>query len=164
MMYKVKIWRDMQFFWVLVFALTGHAALAQNIPRPAFENDRENFSNAGYVKISWAWEAGNGVEASPVFQLQRSQDPAFTNPKTIYEGQDFASFRSGLENGLYFYRVNATLPGGVTSDWSDPVQVEVQHHSMALTFTLAGLGALVFLITVIIVVQGARRTRTLSSN
>ncbi|MCB0520690.1 MAG: hypothetical protein H6577_22805 [Lewinellaceae bacterium] len=148
----------MQVLWVFLLALMGSAGFGQNTPKPIFENDRENFSNSGYLKLSWTWEAKAGNADAPIFHLQRSQDAAFAHAKTIYKGPDFASFRSGLNNGLYYYRIRAALPDGSTSGWSDPVLVEVKHHSLALTFTLVGLGAVVFLLTVIIVVQGARRT------
>lgn len=158
-MYKNEPLQKMKALVALLLASTATLAMGQGIPRPAFGNDRENFTQSGYIKLSWQWEAP-GVEASPVFRLQRSREVGFAGAATIYEGPDLASFRSGLGNGLYYYRVQAVLPGEVASEWSEPVLVKVKHHSLALTFTLAGLGAAVFLLTAGVVVQGARRTRT----
>ena len=88
-------------------------------------------------------------------------DPAFSDPLVIYRGPDLATFLSGLPDGTFHYRIRAigpeeTAPGR----WSSPVTLEVKHHSLRLAFLLFGLGAVVFLLTVGIVIQGNRRTTT----
>ncbi|PHN06316.1 hypothetical protein [Flavilitoribacter nigricans] len=123
---------------------------------PQFENPPENFTESGYIKLSWEWipgaESANGHE----FELQQAPDAQFSSSTAIYQGQDFATFLSGLKNGDYYYRVRVK-EGGPWSAWSEPTLVRVQHHSLSLAFTLFGLGALVFLLTVGIVVQGNRK-------
>ena len=87
-----------------------------------------------------------------LFELQQAASADFTHARLIYQGPDKASFVSGLEDGTYYFRVRA--PGEA---WSDPLTVHVQHQSLKLAFTLFGLGGIVFLLTVFVVVNGARR-------
>ena len=101
----------------------------------------------GHIRLDWtAKDAG-------VFELEQATDDSFSNAKTIYSGPDLASFISGLRDGMYHYRVRDK--GGA---WSDQLTVEVQHQSLKLAFTLFGIGGVVFLLTVLVVVQGARKS------
>jgi hypothetical protein len=139
----------------LLVLLTIFGLKAYDPEPPQFENSPENLTESGYIKLSWEWMPGDGNSNSYEFELQQALDAQFLTSKPIYQGQDFASFLSGLKNGDYYYRVRVK-EDGPWSEWSDPVMVEVKHHSLSLAFTLFGLGALVFLLTVGIVVQGNR--------
>jgi hypothetical protein len=100
--------------------------------------------------IRLEWLAGE----SQVFELQRSSASEFTDPTTIYRGPDMASVISGLENGHYYFRVR-----GEGEDWSPPLEVVVVHQSLRLAFVLFAIGGLVFILTVSVVVKGAREAR-----
>lgn len=129
---------------------------ANEIAPPKFENPRENTTESGYLKLSWSWIPGDTDLATYEFELQRTQDESFSTSTDIYQGQDYATFLSGLKNGDYYFRVRVDN-GTAVSNWSEPILVRVQHHSLSLAFTLFGLGALVFLLTVGIIVQGNRK-------
>lgn len=139
---------------LVLFTILGLKATPQEPPQ--FENPLENFTESGYVKLSWEWPSGHEDGSKHEFELQQAQDDQFSTFKTIYQGQDFATFLSGLRNGNYYYRVRVK-EGSDMSDWSKPILVEVKHHSLSLAFALFGLGALVFLLTVGIIVQGNRK-------
>jgi hypothetical protein len=64
-----------------------------------------------------------------------------------------ASVISGLENGHYYFRVR-----GDGEDWSPPLEVVVVQQSLRLAFILFSIGGLVFILTVYVVVKGARDT------
>lgn len=101
------------------------------------------------------------------FELQRSRSATFDAVKTIYEGPDLASFRSGLPNGNFFYRVRAVSSNdGVTGAWSQPLKVIVAHQSLTLAFSLAGVGFVVFLAIVVVVLLGVseRGSETISES
>lgn len=139
---------------LVLFTILG---LKANPPEPPqFDNPPENFTESGYIKLSWEWPPGHEDASTHEFELQQAQDDRFSSNTPIYQGQDFATFLSGLRNGDYYYRVRVKQ-GSDWSDWSKPVRVEVRHHSLSLAFTLFGLGALVFLLTVGIIVQGNRK-------
>lgn len=72
----------------------------------------------------------------------------------IYRGPDRASFISGLEDGTYVYRVRAA-----DGEWSDPLTIIVKHQSIRLAKLLFGIGAVVFLLTVAVVVHGTWQTK-----
>jgi hypothetical protein len=107
-------------------------------------------STAGYFTLSWEDEStGN-------FELQRAPNDRFDTPVTLYRGPDKATVVSGLANGDYFYRVR-----GIESNsggWSDPVKVTVAHHPLSRAFLFFTLGAIMFLITITVLIRGARRS------
>lgn len=129
---------------------------AFTVTAPAFENPGEEFTESGYVKLSWIWNAELRAGGDYRFELEQDTEGSFPSPRQIYQGQDFATFLSGLKNGQYYYRIRV-VAGSNISSWSAPIRVQVQHHSLSLAFALFGLGALVFLLTVAIVVQGNRK-------
>lgn len=132
----------------LFFSLTTHAGFGQAVPVLKLVNG--TVTRDGHMKIEWKLrEKGVKVE------LQQAENENFAAAKTIYRGPDQATFISGLENGTYYYRIRRA--GGA---WSDPVALTVQHHSLQLAFVLFSLGAIVFALTVFIVVKGALQTPT----
>lgn len=100
----------------------------------------------GHIRLEWA------AERDTIFELQQSRTADFADPLTIYRGPDLASFISGLKNGTYYYRVRVP-----DDSWSDTMTIEVQHQSLQLALTLFGVGCVVFLLTVFVVVNGARQ-------
>ena len=129
--------------------------MAGDLPQPVFENPAEERTESGYLKLSWEWP---GEAGSAEFELQQSAGIDFSEPVILYRGPDYATFLSGLRNGTYYYRLRAhsKAEDGQVSEWTEPMKVEVKHHSLQLAFTLFGVGAVVFLLTVGIVVRGAR--------
>lgn len=139
----------------MVFVVTN--AIANEMQSPAFENAPEVLTESGYAKLSWHWDYPKGSDSSSEFELQQSDNESFTNAVTVYKGPDYATFLSGMKDGQYYHRVRALLKTEqVKSDWSAPVLIRVKHHSLRLAFTLFGVGAVVFFITVFLVVQGNR--------
>lgn len=140
----------------MVFLLFGFAMLQANeLPVPKFDGSSTVISKSGYQQLTWTVEAQN--EKKLEFELQQALDEQFAQVSTIYKGPDFATFLSGLENGHYYYRVRSMTADKLQkSSWSTPKTVEIKHHSLTLALSLFGLGAVVFLATVWIVIQGSR--------
>ncbi len=113
-------------------------------------------TESGYVQLSWTWDGD--LNSNYSFELQQATSQSFENPELIYEGPDFATFLSGLDNGHYYFRIRAVNGNQSKSSWSSPAVVEVEHHSLSLALSLFGLGALVFAITVGIVIQGNKNS------
>lgn len=105
-------------------------------------------SNDGHLKLEW--DAPENIKV----EVQKSETIDFNNPTLIYRGIDRASFISGLENGDHFFRVKEE--GG---DWSSTLTIHVQHQSLQLAFILFTLGAVVFILTVFVVVKGSYRVK-----
>jgi hypothetical protein len=124
-----------------------------------FENAAEERTNSGYAKLSWSLPADTRPLQGIQFELQQADNEGFNNPKIIYQGEDLATFLSGLPDGDLYHRVRM-IDGNSAGNWSTTVVIKVKHHPLELALTLFGLGAVVFLCAVGIVAQGVRRTGT----
>jgi hypothetical protein len=128
--------------------------IASPIPAPVMENDAENFTNSGSIKLSWHPGYENGDDVSREFELQEAVDSTQFKFHTYYRGPDMATYISGLPGGTYHYRVREVHANGQMSDWSNEITVVVEHHSLGLAFLLFGIGGVVFLLTVGVVLKG----------
>lgn len=124
------------------FPIVQARALQQT---PVLKLSSDNVSNSGHTRVEWKTN-GEGVAV----ELQQADNDQFQDARTVYRGHDHATFISGLDNGTYYYRVRY-----IDGVWSDTVKLEVNHHSLQLAFILLALGAIVFGLTVFIVVKGA---------
>jgi hypothetical protein len=118
-------------------------------------------TNLPHVSLSWSIEGEeeptNGPR--PVFTLQQSESPDFSEARTLYEGRDRTSFRGGLPEGEVYFRVRAAVDDGPPGEWSRPLQVRVAYQSMRDAVLLFGVGGIVVLATLILVVAGSRKDR-----
>lgn len=115
--------------------------------RPAFRGQGSLTTNDGHVRLRWV-----SLAPDAVYEVQQSATTGFEDPITIYVGPDLATFVSGLSDGIYYYRFRAR-----DGDWSDTLTLTVRHYSLHLAFTLSGLGAIVFLLTVLVVLKGTTK-------
>lgn len=120
-------------------------------PGPTLSSSTE-LARAGNYQLRWSHESPM-VET---YRLERASDPLFINSVLIYQGADRATVVSGRSNGLMHYRVRAQFSDGSQSDWSDPISVSVQHHSLRQALLLFALGALVFIATTALIFTGNR--------
>jgi hypothetical protein len=101
-------------------------------------------ATAGFYQLRW-------YSARPV-ELEEAQAPDFSSSRTIYEGSDAARVMSGKPDGVFYYRVRDSDDG----TFSNVVEVTVRHHSLQRAFAFFGLGAVVFLATLLLIATGAR--------
>lgn len=120
-------------------AIADAPTLAVDDARPA----------AGYFHLSW--EAGH---RRPV-ELEEATVPGFSDTRLVYRGPDSARVMSGKPDGTWYYRVRR-IDGGAPSSWSEPVAVEVRHHSLQRAGFFFVLGAVVFGATLVLVLIGQR--------
>lgn len=136
---------------LIFFILSQHALLGATIKEPQFEMPDQVESSAGHIRLEWSSSNSGDI----FYELEASHSPDFQTSQRIYQGPDLASFISGLQNGIYYYRVRAVDSSGTeTSAWSTSIQLTVKHHSIHLAFTLAGVGTVVFLLTTLVVIRG----------
>lgn len=108
-------------------------------------------ATAGFFRLHWETQAEH-------VELQVATNPQFEAPTTAYIGPDRATVISGKSDGTLYYRVRA-LDNLQPSPWSEPVAVEVKHHNLPRALMFLSLGILVFLITVTMVIRGARKEK-----
>ncbi len=102
-----------------------------------------NLATAGYYQVSWQPGVAGVSSKSDTFELQLSSESSFNTARTIYRGPDRARVISGQPDGEYFYRIRLLNSNQASTDWSSPITVRVQHHSLqnAWWFFTAGAGA-----------------------
>lgn len=127
-------------FLTIGFATTSFAKADFRVENDTLKN------NNGYFQLKW-----EAAEDTTVI-LQQAQNPEFADPKVLYQGLDKATFISGLTDGIYYYRIKE-----VNGDWSSTYHVVVEHQSLQLAYTLFGIGALVFLLTVGVIYKGMKQ-------
>lgn len=127
---------------LLVFSCTAlipTVSLAQ-----LFIESSTDIATAGYFNLNWKVDA-----AGPV-QVQQATAADFSDAKTIYSGTDRATVISGLGNGEYYYRIESA------DNVSPGIKVQVAHHALSRAFVFFGLGAVIFIITLSVLIRGAR--------
>lgn len=130
----------------LVLISTG-MLMGASQERPAFKGRSSLTTHDGHVRLQWV-----SLAPDAVYEVQQSVTTGFGDPTTIYMGPDLATFVSGLNDGVYYYRFRAD-----DGAWSDTLTLTVKHYSLQLAFTLSGLGAIVFLLTVLVVLKGTTK-------
>lgn len=111
---------------------------------------------AGYLTLSWS-----GAPEGSQYQVEAATDAAFSDAIVRYEGAQTATVRSGLTDGAYHYRVRARrTPQAAWGAWSEPLVFQVAHHSLSLALGLFGLGAVVFVGTLLFLVGASREVET----
>jgi len=106
-------------------------------------------ATAGYFQLSWQ------SDPPSQYTLQQAQRADFSDGRTIYQGQDQTTVVSGLPDGRYLYRVRNQDSSG----WSDPVEVSVKHHPLSRALGFFALGAVMFLTTLVVLINGVRSSR-----
>lgn len=91
-----------------------------------------------------AWQADGPVTLA----MAQGGDPA--PARTLYSGGNAAYFVSGLADGVY--TLTLSDEAGATAS---RLELTVAHQSLTRALWLIGLGAVVFLITVAVIVRGA---------
>jgi len=115
------------------------------------------FTKDGYFTLKWDFEKSKNLE----YTLEVASDEDFNSSKVIYKGPDHASFRSGLKNGTYYFRIKSTNKESENSSrWSETHTAIVEHHPLSLAYGLLSIGSIVFLSTVALIVIGVRTTKT----
>jgi len=123
----------------------------------SFEEEAQT-SKDGYLRLAWQPDTTLAEGRFWDYELQVDSLERFSQPKLVYAGSDLATFVSGLPNGTYFYRIRAKHPEtGAEGPWSKVFVLTVDHHSLTLALSLAALGGVVFLVTMVVVLMGARK-------
>jgi hypothetical protein len=136
-------------FLVLIGPLVPGTTYAQYQAPRLFVNN--TIATAGFFRLHWETQAEQ-------VELQVANSPEFETPTTAYIGPDRATVISGTPDGTLYYRVRA-WDSQQPAPWSEPVMVEIRHHSLPRALMFLSLGVLVFLITVKMIIRGARKEK-----
>ncbi len=128
--------------------------MATALPVPEIKADTE-MATAGYYRLEWQSSHERALENAR-YRVQESFRADFLSADILYEGPDLATVLSGKTDGTRFYRVQLRDGQQEASQWSTPVRVETRHHPFGRAMLFFSLGALVFLMTLILVLAGAR--------
>ena len=112
---------------------------------PAFVDGLPDEVEEGHVTLRWKSRPLAGDET---YQLQHGSNAAFDDARTVLDGKDDTSFISGLPDGEHYFRVRLHSGRGKAGPWSVDYSLTVEHHSLAVSLGLFGVGAIVFVLTV----------------
>ena len=106
-----------------------------------------SLATAGYFQLSWQ----DPSSTSKQYELQQAKQNNFSDAHTLYLGADESSVISGLSDDIYYFRIRNN-----NSAWSNTIEVEVKHHSLSRAFGFFSLGAVMLIVTLIVLIKGAR--------
>ena len=112
----------------------------------------EKVAKQGIVKLRWTTNSEN---PDATFELYQSETDDFSNANLIYKGKERTTFISGLNDGTYLYKIRMDQ-----SYWSNQESIEIIHHNLTLALFLLCLGFIVFACTMVVVIQGHRKTKS----
>lgn len=118
-------------------------------------------STDGKFTLHWVPRAALGGDGRFVLEGRDAELTAggeSSPPRVEYTGTARSRVLSGLADGVRVYRVRIEGADRMPAVWSEPVTVEVRHHSLSVAFAYLAVGAFVFVCTTLVVVGGARRT------
>jgi hypothetical protein len=106
----------------------------------------------GVYRLTW------GADGASRYEVQESSGAGFNSARSVYVGGDTATVITGKPDGEYFYRVRVLGESGPGA-WGEPLQVTVQHHSLARALQFFVVGALVFAVLLAVIFRGIREDR-----
>lgn len=127
------------------------------MPLPELNVDNR-VATAGYYRLEWHMPART-ESPNLLYELQESLDSHFHDASLSYQGPDLATVMSGRADGMRYYRVRAIRADRPVSQWSKTVSVETRHHSLSRAFGFFAVGAIVFVLTLVLVLRGGRHQR-----
>ena len=127
-----------------LWSVNAHAGPSFEIDPPAPD------SNDGVIKLSWTLPADSQIELQ---QVNLTTDKI----KTIYKGPDNATVITGLPDGQFQFRGRLINQNTSAKAWSEPVTVTVTHHPLSRAALFFLLGAVVFVMTVGLILSGSRQ-------
>lgn len=113
----------------------------QTTAAPRFADEGPLTSDTGHVALSWTAQEPVTITLSGNGQADRS----------VFGGQGETLFLSGLDDGDYMLSI---APDG--ADATDQIALEVRHQSLTRALLLTLLGGIVFLMTLAVILRGAR--------
>ncbi len=127
-----------------LWSVNAHAGPTFRIAPPAPD------SNDGVIKLSWDLPENSQIELQQI-NLTTSKI------KTLYIGPDNSTVITGLPDGQFKFRGRLVSPDTSPEAWSEPVKVTVTHHPLSRAALFFMLGALVFVMTVGLIIMGSRQ-------
>jgi hypothetical protein len=125
-----------------------------------FLNLKAEVSDAGHIALSWKLGSREKTSDS-IFELQQSEENISKIFRTIYQGRDTASFRSGLADGVYRFRVRAKSSSNTPwGPWSETKTLHVKHHNTGTVLFFLSTGAIVFITTLLLILLGTRQDKS----
>ena len=109
----------------------------------------------GYFRLSWHSAGDDAVG----YRLEQARSGDFDSPVVVYEGMDRAAMMTGKSDGAYYFRVGAVVEPSERIQWSNPVMVEVKHHSLGSAMLVFAAGLVVFVATSAVIVTAALRSK-----
>jgi hypothetical protein len=134
---------------------------AQDVPpAPRFVNEAPAGhvqADEGHVTLSWTLPGFEAAEECR-FELERSWDAGFADPRRLHDGTESTVFLSGLKAGPTWFRVRG-IHGDRAGPWSPALVVDTEYPQRSQVLVLFVVGCIVFAATVAAILLGWARHR-----
>lgn len=104
-------------------------------------------STEGYFVLSWTLDSRDPAQE---FELQQSATTGFSQALAFSIPPAGDLTLTGFSDGSYFFRA------GHTGNWSDTIEIVVQHHALGRAMAFFMLGLVLFVILVVVILRGYR--------
>ncbi|MBF0264966.1 MAG: hypothetical protein HQL46_06800 [Gammaproteobacteria bacterium] len=122
------------FFYAIVF-----------LPMVIFAEDKFSITSSTQISqdgtLSLSWEIPSNYQ----IELQKKSSRTSEKYITIYRGHDTSTVLTGLSNGQYSYRARLINSNGSFGQWTENLNIQVQHHPLTRAFSFFFIGLIVFL-------------------
>lgn len=139
--------------------LLASRPLCAQAATPSFEGKAVEESANGSIALAWKLPSEEVPEGTQ-FELQHASSPNFEGARTLGPHPDTGTFLSGLADGSHHFRVRARTGSSDTwSAWSSPKELKVAHHPRGRALGFAAMGAVVFALTLGMILVGNARSK-----
>lgn len=144
------------FLFVIILQLLSSNGFAAGFTEPS----GDSFStDDGTVSLVWE-DREAGPEADRVYEVRRWEDGGSQEGQLVYEGEDTASFVSGLNEGEYTFRIRSKKEDGMYPEWGDDgLLVTVDYIDLSIVWPLMAAGAVCFIVLILTIVLGRRAVK-----
>ena len=153
---RTQLRKAAAFAIITLFQILPASALAASFEEPGGETYA---SEDGTVPLVWG-SNDVGSDVDRVYEVRRWSEGGPADGTYVYEGEDTASFVSGLNEGEYTFRIRSKRAGGTYPEWGDErLVVTVDYIDMSKVWPLMGAGSVCFVVLILTVVLGHRAAK-----
>ena len=148
---------QLPFVVALLFSSVFQGAFAESDLGGFLEPSEKAYqTDDGTVPLVWSDPEASSTE-DRFYEVRRWIVGGPSEGTLIYEGEDTASFVSGLEEGEHAFRIRSKVVGSMYPEWGGAdLIVTVDYIDMEIVWPLMGAGIVCFIVLILTIALGHR--------